>query len=103
MPASYDSLAVAAWLAGALNDSSKAAKIRSYLSLWELLSTGVNLSVLDEEIVDRFAGTSAVTTWNNYYDYILAQRKGRAEETVYKELEIFASHIASKHGYSLRA
>ena len=86
LPAAMDQAGVARYLDNARSDPLKQAIIRSYLSLHELLATGVNLCILDEEVIFRFANSSIIAIWNNYAPWIYEQRKERAEPSVFCEL-----------------
>lgn len=63
-------------------------KIRSYLSILEQFSTGVNLGIYDVTVTYRLSGTSLINTYNQLKPYITAMRKERNEPILYKEFEL---------------
>lgn len=96
LPAAMDKARVGAFIENAQSDPINAAAIRSYLSLHELLATGVNLKILDEDVIVRFAGSSIVAIWTNYSRWIYEQRRHRAEPSVFCELEDLAMRIEAR-------
>ena len=90
MPAAMDREGIRRLLREAEHDTDKLAAIRSYLSMYELLATGVNLGILDDEVIARFGGTSLIAIWQHYKEWALEQRVIRLEPSVYIELEKLA-------------
>ena len=45
------------------------------LNWYEYICTGANMSLFDSEIIERMRGHAMRLTWQDYYDYIMAQRK----------------------------
>jgi Domain of unknown function (DUF4760) len=96
LPAPMDTSGVHNFIESARSDATKQATIRSYLSLYELLATGVNLHILDEDVIFQFANSSILAIWNSYSGWIGEQREQRAEPSVFCELEALATRIEAK-------
>lgn len=69
-----------------------------YLRLWENFAAGVNIEVLDLEMVDRIAGTHIMRLAQNYADWIAWRRKTWRSESLFSELEELAEAIRRRRG-----
>lgn len=73
-------------------DNARYELIREYLYGYEVLGTGVNLQVLDVEVVSRLRGTLVVRTWELYKTWIDVVRT-TSNPKAYVELEKMAANI----------
>jgi Domain of unknown function (DUF4760) len=98
LPPDRDAAGIARLIEESKSDTAKLDTIRSHLSYYEMLATGVNTGVLDEDIVNRFGGGPVVAAWQNYRTWVEERRVEFNAPTMFTELEMLASRIADRRG-----
>lgn len=101
LPPDRDVQAIAALIREAETDPLKLDMIRTHLSFYEMLATGVLSGVYDEEIVDRFGGGPIVSAWINYKPWIHARRNEFNAPTMFEQFEKLAGVLAKRRGISI--
>jgi len=67
-----------------------------YLSIWELLATGVNMEVFDVDIVERMAGVPIREISRNYSSFIEDRRRRFNAPNMYAEVTTLASVLEGR-------
>ena len=70
--------------------------ITRFLSLYERLSVGINLNVLDLKVFMRMAGKTSIDWYDRLKPVIEKKRKGHS--TAYKDFEILTDRMRKKYG-----
>jgi hypothetical protein len=70
--------------------------IRAYLDYLENIATGVNMEVLDLDVVARMQGGRITAVARNYAPYIAARRRDLQSTTLYSEVEELARRIEAR-------
>jgi hypothetical protein len=97
LPPDRDHEAIVRLIESSSRSQEKHSLIRAYLSMNELLATGVNLGLHNLEIVDRFDGPAIVARWSNYKSWVDQERVKYEESTLYEELETLARRLVERH------
>lgn len=101
LPPDRDATAIDSFVRAAESDPAKLDVIRTHLSYYEMLATGVLSGVFDEEIVDRFGGGPIIAAWINYEPWVNARRIEFNAPSMFEELEELAQKLADRRGVSL--
>ena len=75
-------------------DSLEFLTLRDYLYYLENLCVGVNMGILDREVIDRSMGAYIQGAWRLYESWILREREN-LQRIVYDELEACAKELAA--------
>lgn len=75
-------------------DSLEFLTLRNYLHYLEDLCVGVNMRILDQEVIDRSMGAHIQGAWRLYESWILRERDS-LQRIVYDELEACAKELAA--------
>lgn len=101
LPPDRDAAAITSFVHAAETDAAKLDVIRTHLSYYEMLATGVLSSVFDEEIVNRFGGGPIIAAWVNYEPWVTARRMEFDAPTMFEELESLANKLAERRGIDI--
>jgi Domain of unknown function (DUF4760) len=74
-------------------DTERRRQLSRYLSHYEALATGVNLGVLDVEVVDRAWGSVIIRAFEAYQPYIESRRRKLSQPQLYSELECLVDSL----------
>ncbi len=80
-------------LATYLSTSENEATVLRILELRENMATGVNLDILDLEMIDRLEGRRIVSAWKTFAPFVLARRRALNQPSYCCELEQLAATI----------
>ena len=72
-------------------------KITRYLGLYERLSVGINLDVLDIDVFMRISGKSTLKWYNRLEPIIMRRRTKWSNPNAYKDFEILSDRIKAKY------
>lgn len=103
LPPDRDAVGIARFLEEAKTDTAKLDTIRTHLSFYEMLATGVNAEVLDLGVVDAFGGGPILAAWRNYWPWIEERRLEFKAPSMFEEFECLASKIAHLRGEKFEA
>jgi hypothetical protein len=67
--------------------------LRGYLNLLENLLAGVNMNVLDEDVIQRASASRILRAWNDYGTWIRKERALTSNPVLWNELEEQARRI----------
>lgn len=68
-----------------------------FLSLYERISVGINLNVLDLKVFMRIAGKSSID-WYDRLKPIIEKKRSKSHPTAYKDFEILTDRMRKKYG-----
>jgi hypothetical protein len=98
LPDYTDTAGVAACLKEAQSDPSIGARLKPFLSYWELFATGANIGIYDTQTLRRVCGSRVVGIWDAWEPYVLARRVALGNRALYSELEALTAELREAIG-----
>jgi hypothetical protein len=79
------------------NDKDLQRTITRFMSLYERISVGINLNVLDLKVFMRIAGKTTID-WYDRLKLLIEHKRSKGHSTAYKDFEILAEKMRKKYG-----
>lgn len=103
LPTSHEPDRVAEVIKAAVDgDVAQRTSIRSLLSYYETLSTGVNLGIYDLATIDRLAGGKVVALHRAWAPYVEWARTSGGNASLYTELDELARRLSERRSAAAR-